>query len=90
MPRAKLKLQFVKKPPEYPPELDPVQIGNRLKGFRERLNKSQRAFAEELKINPQTWNNWEKGLRLPDIIELVKLIRRYPEISLDRIYLGPR
>lgn len=33
--------------------------------LRYRLRLTQRAFAEQLGINPRTWQEWEQGRRLP-------------------------
>lgn len=71
----------------YPPEIDLVAIGERLQELRKMLNKTQRELCRDIGISPTTWNNWEKGKRLPDLIELIKLRKVYP-ISLDRIYFG--
>jgi putative transcriptional regulator len=53
---------------------------------RERLNMSQRVFAERLRINPRTLERWEQGRSKPNdqASALILLVRLFPD-TLDRL-----
>lgn len=53
---------------------------------RERLNMSQRVFAQKLRVNPRTLERWEQGRSRPNeqAATLILLVRRFPD-TLDRL-----
>ena len=53
---------------------------------RERLNMSQRVFAEKLRVNVRTLERWEQGRSKPNdqAAALILLVRRFPD-TLDRL-----
>lgn len=55
---------------------------------RERLDMSQRVFAERLRVNPRTLERWEQGRSKPNdqASALILLVRRFPD-TLDRLEL---
>ncbi|WP_062064052.1 helix-turn-helix domain-containing protein [Cellvibrio sp. OA-2007] len=70
----------LKKPPQEkvaPPEL---QTGEIIK-LREKLNVSQAVFAQYLRINKRTLENWEQGRVKPNsqAVMLIKLVEKYPD-----------
>ncbi|HWL04522.1 MAG TPA: helix-turn-helix transcriptional regulator [Xanthobacteraceae bacterium] len=63
-------------------------MAQRLRLLREALNESNAtAFAERLGISASRWNNFERGTPLSREVA-IKLVRAYPGLSLDWLYLG--
>ena len=54
----------------------------KLKILRKRLNKTQEEVAKDLKLQKQTYQNYELGKREPDI-ETLKNLADYFNVSLD-------
>lgn len=62
--------------------------GLRLKAARLVLGVDrQDVMANVLGVQPSAYNNWEKGLRLPDVAAMVRLLNR-SGVSLDWIFAG--
>lgn len=78
------KVTVKKPPPEKiaPPELAVGEIVQ----LREKLNVSQAAFAQYLRINKRTLENWEQGRVKPNTqaVMLIKLVEKYPD-TLSRL-----
>ncbi len=53
--------------------MDPNQIGKRIKELRQRKGITQVELAENLSVASSTISHWEKGRRLPSIIELERV-----------------
>ncbi len=54
---------------------------NELLELRQRLNMSRALFANYLRTNARTLENWEQGRSRPNAqaIALIRLVQRYPE-----------
>lgn len=63
------------------------EIGARLKLLREAMQMEQAAFARLVGIEPQAWNNYERGFRRISIDQAKKLCAT-TGVSLDWIYRG--
>ncbi|MCQ2010806.1 MAG: helix-turn-helix transcriptional regulator [Sporolactobacillus sp.] len=59
-----------------------MDLGNRIKETRERLNMSQDELAEKLDISRQVISKWETGKSYPDIEKILKLSDIF-NLSLD-------
>ena len=61
-------------------ELAPL-APNELLELRERLNMSRAVFANYLRTNARTLENWEQGRSRPNAqaIALIRLVQRFPE-----------
>ena len=65
-----------------------VMAGLRLKAARLALGvERQDVMANVLGVQPSAYNNWEKGVRLPDVAAMTRLLHR-AGISLDWIFAG--
>lgn len=65
-----------------------TMAGLRLKAARLVLGvERQDVMANVLGVQPSAYNNWEKGLRLPDVAAMVRLLNR-SGVSLDWIFAG--
>lgn len=65
-----------------------ISIGKRIASLREGLGLSQEEFAELVGVESKgTISNWEKGRRLPDLIQ-VAVIAQACGVSTDWILLG--
>lgn len=64
-----------------------MEIGNRIKKFREKLNLSQEELAEKVYTSRQTISNWENDKTYPDINSL-KLLSNIFDVSLDSLIEG--
>ena len=53
--------------------IDIVSIGKKIKYLREANDMSQEDLANLLYVSRQAISKWEKGLTLPDIINIVRL-----------------
>lgn len=63
-----------------------VEIGDKLKYFRERKGMSQKQIAELLHVTPQTVSKWELNKSAPDYDQLIMLSKIYRK-SID-VLLG--
>ena len=59
-----------------------MELGKRIKTFREKINMSQEELADKVYTSRQTISNWENGKFYPDIDALVKISKCF-NISLD-------
>ncbi|MFJ4155078.1 helix-turn-helix domain-containing protein [Pseudomonas sp. NPDC089752] len=66
-------------------ELAPL-APNELIELRERLNMSRALFANYLRTNARTLENWEQGRSRPNAqaIALIRLVQKFPE-TVDRL-----
>lgn len=64
-----------------------MEIGNKIKFHRSRLNISQEEFAEKIFVSRQTVSNWENDKTYPDINSLV-MISKIFDVSLDELIKG--
>jgi transcriptional regulator with XRE-family HTH domain len=64
-----------------------TDIGERLALTREVFGLSQREFCGRAGISPNTYNQWEKGVKRPDVDGALALRDAY-QITLDWIYSG--
>lgn len=64
-----------------------TQAGRRLRAVREALGWQQERFAEEIGVTRTALANWEGGTRLPDVLAMVRLFRRFG-VPLEWIYAG--
>jgi transcriptional regulator with XRE-family HTH domain len=62
-------------------------IGARLKATREAMRMQQAAFSRMVGIEPQAWNNYERGAKRIAIDQALKVCRA-TGVSLDWIYRG--
>ena len=60
-----------------------------IKSLRKQVNKTQEEVAKDLKLQKQTYQNYELGKREPDI-ETLKKIANYFDVSLDFLCGRPR
>jgi DNA-binding XRE family transcriptional regulator len=74
--------QFMKKRPF-------ADIGRRLTVFREAIGISQAQVCRDIGVAPNTWNQYEKGIREIPPTTAVKLHRKYG-VTTDWIYDGDR
>jgi DNA-binding XRE family transcriptional regulator len=66
-----------------------ADIGRRLTAFREAIHISQAQVCRDIGVAPNTWNQYEKGIREIPPETAVKLRHRYG-ITTDWIYDGDR
>ncbi len=64
-----------------------MEIGNRLKKYREHINLSQEELADKVYVSRQTVSNWENSKSYPDINSL-KLLSNIFDVSLDEFIKG--
>ena len=64
-----------------------MELGNRIKKFREKINLSQQELAEKIYTSRQTISNWENDKTYPDINSL-KLLSNIFDVSLDNLIKG--
>lgn len=74
---SKLTLRRVKLAQAQLPEVDGAEV----RALRQRLNVSRPVFANALRINTRTVENWEqdKSRPNPHAALLIRLVARYPE-----------
>ena len=65
-----------------------IQLTENLRILRERSNLKQDEFSRYLNISRQTYSNYERGTRTPDL-ELLKSIADFYHITIDEL-LFPR
>lgn len=66
-----------------------TDIGRRLTAFRKVIGISQAQLCRDIGVAPNTWNQYEKGIREIPPATAVKLHRKYG-ITTDWIYDGDR
>ena len=66
-----------------------MEIGQKLKAARVKLNLTQEQVAAELFVSRQTISNWENEKSYPDILSIIKLSDLY-SVSLDELLKGDR
>lgn len=59
----------------------------RLQAARRALNLSQRAACRAVTVEPNTWNQWERGKYMPDVLAMGRFGDLYG-VTLDWIYRG--
>ena len=64
-----------------------MEIGNRIKKYREHSNLSQEELADKIYVSRQTVSNWENSKSYPDINSL-KLLTSIFDVSLDEFIKG--
>lgn len=64
-----------------------MNIGKRIKEFREKINISQEELADKIYTSRQTISNWENDKTYPDINSL-KLLSNVFDVSLDSLVEG--
>jgi len=64
-----------------------MEIGNKIKQYREQLNLSQEELADKVYVSRQTVSNWENNKSYPDINSL-KLLGNIFDVSLDEFTKG--
>ena len=64
-----------------------MELGHRIKSFREKLNISQEELADKIYTSRQTISNWENDKTYPDINSL-KLLSNLFDVSLDNLIEG--
>lgn len=64
-----------------------MELGNRIKKFRESINLSQEELADKIYTSRQTISNWENDKTYPDINSL-KLLSNIFDVSLDNLIEG--
>lgn len=64
-----------------------MEIGNRIKTYREHINLSQEELADKVYVSRQTISNWENDKSYPDINSL-KLLSNIFDVSLDDLIKG--
>ncbi len=65
----------------------PVNDAERIRHIRQRLDVSQREFAELLNVSVGTVRSWEQGLRTPDGASqrLLEIAERQPDVLLEAV-----
>ena len=64
-----------------------MELGKRIKGYRNSLNWNQDDLAEKMFVSRQTISNWENDKSYPDIQSLLLLSNLF-DISLDQLVKG--
>ena len=64
-----------------------MELGNRIKTFREKINMSQEELADKVYTSRQTISNWENDKTYPDVNSL-KLLSNIFDVSLDNLIEG--
>jgi len=64
-----------------------MEIGNKIKKYRENINLSQEELADKVYVSRQTVSNWENNKSYPDINSL-KLLTNIFDVSLDEFIEG--
>lgn len=66
-----------------------MELGNRIKAEREKLNMSQDELAQKMNISRQAISKWETGISYPDIEKILKLSEIF-NLSLDELVKGDK
>lgn len=64
-----------------------MELGKRIKSYRNEKSLSQEALAEKVYVSRQTISNWENDKSYPDVHSLV-LLSKVLEVSLDQLIKG--
>ncbi len=64
-----------------------MEIGNKIKKYREHINLSQEELANKIYVSRQTISNWENDKSYPDINSL-KLLSNIFDVSIDEFIKG--
>ena len=64
-----------------------MELGSRIKKYRNELNLSQEALAEKVYVTRQTISNWENDKNYPDISSLLRLGEIF-NVSIDVLLKG--
>ena len=64
-----------------------MELGSKIKKYRNELSLSQDALAEKVYVSRQTISNWENGKSYPDVNSLVLLSEVF-QTSIDRLIKG--
>jgi transcriptional regulator with XRE-family HTH domain len=67
----------------------PADIGRRIAALRLALDKNQSAFAALVGLTQPALNNYERGLRRPELDKAMLIVAR-TGVTLDWLYLGER
>jgi DNA-binding XRE family transcriptional regulator len=62
-------------------------LGRRLSLTRRAMNRTQKDFAAEAGVSPESYNQWEKGAVCPPPRGAIKLVKAH-KLTLDWIYLA--
>ncbi len=54
--------------------MNKINIGLRIKEFRQEQNLSQTEFGKKLGVSQDTVSLWERGKGLPSILDIIKII----------------
>lgn len=68
-------------------ELNPIEIGRRIKMIRRKKRLSQIAFAAELHVSREQISRWENGSKIPALDILCRL-SMIGKVSLDYLIMG--
>lgn len=66
-----------------------MDLGNRIKAEREKLNMSQDDLAQKMNISRQAISKWETGTSYPDIEKILRLSEIF-NLSLDELVKGDK
>jgi transcriptional regulator with XRE-family HTH domain len=69
------------------PERSKEAVGRRLVAAREALGLKAKQLCAELNVAENTWNQWEKGKRMADLLAMARLWDRHG-IDLNFIFMG--
>jgi DNA-binding transcriptional regulator YiaG len=86
VPRPRFNARYATK------ALPTLSEAHRVRGLRQRLDVSQRDFANMLNVSVGTVRSWEQGLRSPDgaSLRLLDIAERQPEVLLNAASLAAR
>jgi transcriptional regulator with XRE-family HTH domain len=65
------------------------ETGRRITQARKALELSQVEICRNIEVGETTWNNWERGKRVPDPFVMAKFAEHYG-VTLDWVYRGDR
>ena len=63
-----------------------MEIGNRIKSVRIRLNLTQEELANQLNVTPQAISRWENNISMPDV-SMIPLLAEKLKVSADFLLL---
>ncbi len=64
-----------------------MELGSRIKKYRNELNMSQETLAEKIYVTRQTISNWENDKNYPDINSLIRMSELF-NVSVDTLLKG--
>lgn len=62
-----------------------IKIENKIKEFRNKRNLSQSDIAKLMDIKQNTFSQWEKGVRTPNVLQGLKLAKIL-ETTVEKLY----